>query len=144
MRPHRSGLAAASDAGFTLLEMIVTLAVLGLVLSVVLAHGPPHSAGFDCRAAARALAQVLRDARADAIGSDRPVQVGLDPRDRSVRIDGRPAPPLPGGAALAPGSATAILFRPDGGSSGGVVVLAEGPASARVVVDWLTGTVVVR
>ncbi|MCQ8239507.1 GspH/FimT family pseudopilin [Rhizosaccharibacter radicis] len=132
------------EAGFTLLEMIVVLAVLGLVLLVVLGRGAPHSPGLDCRLAARAVAQQLREARADSIATDRPVRVELAEGARSLRVDGREKRALPGAAAIGAGSSRAILFRPDGGSSGGAVVLAEGSVSARAEVDWLTGTVSVR
>ena len=40
MRPHRP---TATRAGFTLIEMIVVLAILGLMLSLVLTRGPVRS-----------------------------------------------------------------------------------------------------
>ncbi|HEY4174844.1 MAG TPA: GspH/FimT family pseudopilin, partial [Rhodopila sp.] len=66
------------QSGFTLIEMVVVLVVLGLALGLVIARGPMHSATLDARTAARQLAQALRLARSRAIMSDRPVLVRVD------------------------------------------------------------------
>ena len=44
--------------GFTLLEMIIVLVILGLILAMVAGLGPMHSARMDTEAAARELASL--------------------------------------------------------------------------------------
>jgi general secretion pathway protein H len=141
---------AAEEPGFTLIEMIVVLVVLGLVIGLVLGRGPMHSPALDARVAAREVAQVLRLARSRAIALDRPIAVSLDIAARAVRIEGSPYQALPRavgvaatsltGAAIA-GRVVAVLFSPDGSSSGARIVLGEGKFVRLVVVDWLTGRV---
>ncbi len=87
-----------SPAGFTLIEMIVVLVILGLMLGLVMARGPMTSRTLTARAAAGDLAAGLREARARAIGSNRPVSLTLDLRARVYRIDDRPPRPLPPGS----------------------------------------------
>src|SRR5208282_6754454 len=53
--------------GFTLIELAVVLAIMGLMLALVLAHGPMRSPTLQTRAAAAQVAQGLRSARARAI-----------------------------------------------------------------------------
>ena len=53
-------------------------------------------------------------------------------------IDGGPVRTLPAHEAL---SKSHIVFTPDGGSSGGTIVLASGQKRIAVTVNWLTGRV---
>jgi general secretion pathway protein H len=145
---------AGREAGFTLIEMIVVMAVLGLVAGLVLVRGPPRSAALEMRAAANAVAQTLRVARTRAIMSNQRVTVALDPRAATLRIGAGTSRGLPAGvtmsvitaadltSAQAGASAQAgIAFLPDGSSSGGRVELATGARRMQVGVDWLTGRV---
>lgn len=123
--------------GFTLIEMIVVLAILGLVLGLVLARGPMHSARLDAEAAARDLASTLRLARGRAIAENRPVSVVLAPN--RYQVEGLVAHGVPSDVALA-GNAV-IRFAPDGSSSGGTIAVRTVNASVTIVVNWLTGRV---
>lgn len=137
------------EDGFTLLEILVVIAIMGLVLGVLAAHGPPHTRGLEARAAAGALAQTFRSARATAIERGVPVDVAIDPARREFAADGGPArqfsrdvavsllpPTLPG-----PGTVRRIRFAPDGSASGGGVALGFGGKTMDVSVEWLTGRV---
>jgi general secretion pathway protein H len=138
------------QAGFTLIEMIVALVVLGLVLGLLVARGPVRSRTLEVRAAANQLAGALRNTRAEAIRRNRPVTFVLDVARHSYRIE--PASPV----ALPPQmtlSITAvsgetlkdwlggITFEPDGSASGGRIEIRDGPRRIQVGVDWLTGRV---
>jgi general secretion pathway protein H len=155
-RGREAGFTLPSEAGFTLIEMIVVLAVLGLVAGLVLARGPPRSAGLEMRAAAGAVAQAMRVARTQAIMSNRPVTVVFNPRAGTLRVGAATPKSLPAGTAMSvvstadlagaqsgAGGPAGIAFLPDGSSSGGRVELARGARHARVGVDWLTGRVTV-
>ena len=134
-----------NDRGFTLIEMMVVLAILGLVAGLVLARGPGHSAALDMRTAAATVATALRGARTQAIAANTPVPVGFDTAGSRLRVAGAAWRTLPRGIALAvtvaAGQGLTITFLPDGSSSGGRVELAGEGRAAQVGVDWLTGRV---
>jgi general secretion pathway protein H len=123
--------------GFTLLEMIIVLVILGLMLGLVVTRGPLHSARLDGEATARDLAGTLRLARGRAISRDQSVSVILTPS--TYQIEGLPQRAIPRDVALA-GNAV-IRFSPDGSSSGGTVFVQTPTARTAIVVSWLTGSV---
>ncbi len=115
------------DAGFTLLEMIVVIAVMGLTLLLLADYGQPRNRWLETQAAARQVAAAMRAARGGAIVQGRPEALVLPhlPPWLAVSVQ---APP--GG----------IVFAPDGSASGGQVVLGSGK-DIVVSADWLTGRV---
>ncbi len=128
------------EAGFTLIEMIVVLVVLGLVGSIVLSRGPLRSPTLDLRAAARVLASEMRSARTRAIDDDHDVVFTIDPAHRDYGVRGGARRPLPAGLELAT-KPVPVVFHPDGSASGGAVTLAENGRQLAIRVDWLTGAV---
>lgn len=140
----------AGNAGFTLLEIIVVLAILGLALVLVVGHRPPWSKGFDIDTTAAELAAQLRLVRSEAIVANRAVALELDLPGRRYRSGTAVARALPAGLAIElltiAGErrgvvAGGIRFHPDGSSTGGRIVLADGTRRVAVGVDWLTGRV---
>jgi general secretion pathway protein H len=140
----------ARQSGFTLIEVIVVLVVLGLMVGLVMEHGPMRSRTLETRAAATELVQALRVARSRAIALDRPVSVVLDVAAHRFRVDGAPPralPPAVGVSATALAGDTigdriaSIGFAPDGSSTGGHIDLGDRGSRVRVVIDWLTGQV---
>ncbi|WP_428487839.1 GspH/FimT family pseudopilin [Rhodopila sp.] len=128
-----------SQTGFTLLEMIVVIIILGLVAGLVLVRQPWHSAGLNADATVRALTSALRLARSRAIAQDRDVSVATN--SQFFTLDSGPPWVLPSGEAL---SASQVIFMPDGGSSGTTIVLAAGPRRIAIAVNWLNGRVLTR
>lgn len=126
----------ANQAGFTLIEMIVVIVILGMVAGLVLVKQPWHSAGLNTDATIRALTSALRLARSRAIAQDREVMVITAAGGFSV--DSGPPWVLPSGEALSP---SRVIFTPDGGSTGATIVLAAGPRRIALTVNWLTGRV---
>lgn len=135
--------------GFTLIEMLVVLAIMGLAMSLVAGGRPGAGRSLTAKAAAAELAAALREARSRAIAEDRPVLLTVDVTNHGFRIgDGAPQP-LPrdlalsvtaGRAAVGNGQAR-ILFDADGSSSGGLIRLGEDAQSLSIRVDWLSGRV---
>lgn len=125
-------------AGFTLIEVLVVLVILGLMAELVIARGPARSAGVDARAASNVLAGSLRVARSEAIVTDRPVLVTIDGPSGSVRVGKAASRRL--SAVLIP-PAHPIVFAPDGSSSGGSIGVVAGTVRYAVSVEWLTGRI---
>lgn len=140
-------------AGFTLIEMIVVLGVLGLMLGLVLTRGGPlHSRGLSERTAINALAGGLREARARAIATNRPVEFALDTDHKLFQIGTAAPTALPPDFGLKLITAIAerrsdtqgaIRFEPDGSSTGGGIELISGRRHVKIGVDWLSGRVTV-
>jgi general secretion pathway protein H len=132
----------AREAGFTLVEMLVVVAILGLLLTLLLFRGPQHSPGLSLRAAASEVAEALQGARTEAIRDGRPVTFLLDGVRHAYIVTGISSRTVfaPRDVAIT-APARGILFNPDGSSSGGEIGLEAGPDRARVHVDWLTGRV---
>jgi general secretion pathway protein H len=136
-------------AGFTLLEMMVVVAILG-VLAMVALPRLQLGRGPRLRAAAHAVAADLRLLRDDAIRRSSPAALEATATGYLLRPSGR-ARALPAGltletaagaSTLLPSAGAEIAFFPDGSSSGGVVSLrASGGGAARIVVRGLDGRV---
>ncbi len=143
-----------ASRGFTLVELLVVLAVLALVLVVA---GPMVSnalPGAHLKTAARDLAAGLRYARSRAITTNRSTALLLDTETRRYRVDGEPeVRTLPTAfsvslqtarSELADAHTGRIRFFPDGSSTGGEIELSDGTRTYRVTVDWLMGRIRTR
>ncbi len=140
--------------GFTLMELIVVLAILGLMLILVppfITRGTP---GTELKAASRNVAALMREARQQAIAQNREVAVAVDVDRRYLAIE-------PGSAhrelaasitlnlvaaesELVEEAVGRIRFYADGTSTGGSLRLSN-PAGVREIdVDWLTGRVDIK
>jgi general secretion pathway protein H len=138
------------QAGFTLLEMLVVVTIMGFVLGLVITRGPMRSQTLEMQAAVNQVAQGLRLARSKAIATNTTARLTVDLAQRSFRIDnGKPTalPPSLSVAMTAISEETigqrlaAIRFNGDGSASGGHIDLTSGSRQAQVGVDWLTGRI---
>ena len=139
-----------SERGFTLIEMIVVVAIMGLVLAMVATRGPLGLHTLTARSAANALASGFRQARARAIADNRQVVLSIDLAGHRWRVGADKPTELPHDLAIAVltvagqsagGTAADIRFLPDGSSTGGRVELQDGRRRMRIGVDWLNGRV---
>jgi len=138
---HRSGTVRGTACrGFTLLEMIVVLVILGLALSITAGFIPRRNTGLELTVASENLAGTLRLARSRAIAENGPVIVAVAPDTHRVVVNGVARIVAPAIVLSMTGPGT-IRFAPDGSASGGGIRL-QGAGSARLVrVDWFTGRV---
>jgi general secretion pathway protein H len=134
------------QAGFTLLEMIIVIAVLGMALGLVVTRGPMRSQTMEMQATVNQVAQGLRIARSRAIANN-------DIPLHSFRIESERPVALPRSVSIAMTAVSnetvesrlaAIRFYPDGSATGGRIDLAAGQRVAHIGVDWLTGKVSVQ
>lgn len=148
------GRPAARSAGFTLIELIVVLAI-GVTIYALLLGGPFRGASAaDLKAAARTLASGLRQAQTLAMTNRRDAVLTLDVESRQFVVPGvSEARRLPDNIDLklyaAQSEVTSersgsIRFYPDGSSTGGRITVAAGERQYLVDVDWLTGRVTIR
>jgi general secretion pathway protein H len=138
------------SAGFTLIELVVVLAVMSLMIAMVAGRGSPVSPSTHARGAIRVISGALRAARSEAVMSNRSVAFNLDTTNRRFWWGSQPPVTLSGDLSLALLTASdqtagdaigRIRFDPDGGSTGGRVAIATGDRTWWVGVDWLSGRV---
>jgi general secretion pathway protein H len=144
MTPHLLPLPRPGERGLSLLELIVVLAILSLVLVAVAPLVNPSQRGAMIDVAARDLALALRETRAAAIYGNKGTTFTLDAAAGEYWSDAAPARrtlPARITAAFAAGHARLgqIQFFPDGGASGGTIVLSDAHRSAAIQVDALSG-----
>ena len=140
----------ARASGFTLIEILVVLSILGFALVLVIGYGPPVSRGLDLRGSAAALASGLRLARSEAIVRNQQVTFDLDLAGHRFRSGSGKVRQLPPRLAIElltiagerrKGATGDIRFNPDGSSTGGRISIADGGYTMMIGVDWLTGRV---
>ncbi len=139
-------------AGFTLVEILVVVVLIGLALSLV-GSGLARSVGSaKVRGAAQDLAAGLKYTRGVAIVKQKPALFMVDVNQRSWQAPGRPVQVLPDGLDIKlltaeqelvePGRG-GVRFYPDGASTGGRVTLIHKEREWRINIAWLTGEIAV-
>lgn len=137
--------------GFTLIEVMVVLLLLGITYALVPPMFDIGGSTAELKAGARQVAAGLRKARSQAITGREESTLTFDVEARNFRLSGDAAMrSLPRQAEISVFTAqgevvdahtAAIRFYPDGSSTGGRVSLAMGERKFLVDVDWLTGQV---
>jgi len=137
--------------GFTLLELLVALAIAALLLGLAMPGFSRGLSNVQLRTATRELASALRTAAVQAVVRGEPTALILDFEARRYRVgeNGQPHE-LPSDLELSlvppsgerPGSNQGpIRFYPDGSSTGGEIELRNQRLAYRVSVEWITGRV---
>ena len=140
-----------SEAGFTLLEMVCVLAIVGLMAAVLLPAIPRQTSRTRLEAYAIETAALLKADRNAAIRRRLDVTTQVDAPSRSLRSgasgqtvrvpeDVRFETLLPRNCDNRPVVAS-ISFFASGMSCGGVIVLARLDAGYEIRVNWLTGRI---
>jgi general secretion pathway protein H len=137
--------------GYTLMEVLVVLAIIGLVLATIPLMAGDRRPGAETRAAAIEVASALRQARSRAVAQFRSEVFVLDTEEHSYQVGAAgPKKALPEELSLSLYTARSelqdegtgrIRFFPDGSATGGRVTLARDNRQYVVAVDWLTGSV---
>lgn len=149
----------AGTAGFTLVELLVVLLIMGLMASIAAPYFGRLAPRLEAKAAAREVVSLLRTARGEAIRDNREVVMVVDLDRRTLTIDsgrgmtvveGLGLQLLTGTAELIDDGSGRIRFYPDGTSTGGRVTISDpgypdsnAGRAFNVRIDWLTGRVAV-
>jgi general secretion pathway protein H len=136
--------------GFTLLEMLAVILLIGIAAAAVSISVTQGLASARVRAASSELAGALRATRAQAIVRAQEQHFDVDTRTNSYDDAKRQNVRLPKGLRVSITSAKEdqpndhtgrIRFFPDGSSTGGRITLRSGKREWHVNVSWLTGEV---
>ena len=138
------------QSGYTLVELLVVLAVIGLLIAAAPAIVSTARPGTLAKAATFDLANELRAARVSAILTRAEITVALDLTNKTyVTIPGGQTRKLPAGYVLsfrsplgeAADARAELRFFSDGSSSGGTIEIAGGGRKHFIVSRALTGRV---
>ncbi|OOG49570.1 GspH/FimT family pseudopilin [Rhodanobacter sp. C01] len=141
---------AARTHGFTLLEMLAVILLIGIAAAAVSVAVTQGLASARVRAASSELAGALRATRAQAIVRGQEQNFDVDTRANTYRNVHEQDVRLPKGLRISITSAKEdqpsdhvgrIRFFPDGSSTGGRITLQSGKRQWHVNVSWLTGEV---
>ena len=147
---HRRASGASSHAGFTLLEVLLVMLLIAAASVLAAAVVTGGFEGMRLRADAKEIAAQLRYTRAQAISTGRAQRFLIDPaahtwlapNDRKGDIGESFGVAFFGAREVQPMRGVgAIMFFPDGASTGGRVQLTAKQAAWNVDVQWLTGEV---
>lgn len=146
MTPSTAFSVRHADDGFSRLDLLAVVAALALLAVLVPPYAEAALTRWRAEQAADEIAHGLALARDEAIRHNRPVPVVFDERGRVWGIGEESDRKLPSGVVLAgprrdrDGQA-AIVFQPDGSSTGGQVVVSAGHDAWAVAVELVSGNV---
>lgn len=136
------------QTGFTLLEVLAVLVIIGVVMTLLASGLSRGQAGVRDRQAISTLPQILRQAHTLAVIEKRHVSVTFDLARLCYQLEQKPAHCLPSNTQLKIETAAglsekgaAIVFHPNGSSTGGNLQLETGRRRVRIDVGWLTGRI---
>lgn len=128
------GTGTRTDVGFTLLELIIVIALLATLVAAGAQFLSPSRANVD-RHADRIEKRLLR-ARLDARLQGSPVAIPCRELDRPVK---QATKGISTRCLRGAGTFDEVSFFPDGSSNGGTVEIASDSSVVRLSIDWLTG-----
>lgn len=149
MTAPRPNLSRRGQHAFTLVEMMVAIAIVGLLLAVAVPGSIRMYESIQYRQAVRDVLTTLANARHQAVDQGRAKDVAFDPERRRINFDAE-TQQLPDGFRLTVTTASevnrdnlgVIRFYPEGSSTGGDVDIASPTGrGVRISVDWLMGGV---
>ena len=140
--------AQEKQAGFTLVEMLVVLALIALAITISLPYATKTGDARKLESLSSTIIAELRMSRAKAIAQNRKVSLAVDLNERTINS----SPPITIPASIninlltvqgqTPSNQFGFNFYPDGAASGGKIVLTLEERKQEIDVNWLTGAIV--
>lgn len=134
-----------TQRGFTLMEMLVVILLIGLAAGLL---GLGVRQGLQAAKERRVVGEMvdaLRATRAGAVIGGRAARTEFDLHGRTFQVPGRAPghwpPQLHVTLQTAEPIGPAVEFYPDGSSTGGYLLVANGTRRWRIDIGWLTGSV---
>lgn len=140
----------ADRGGFTLLEMLIAVAILSFATVGVGLAFPQLQQRLELRQAASRLDAMLQRARQEALSERRASEVRFDAAERLLELPSQKrsyrVPPsvsfaVIGAAGVLKAGDPRIVFLGDGSSTGGIVELRAGEMKVVRKIGWLTGRI---
>lgn len=139
---------SVEEAGFTLLEMMVAIAIIALVLAAVPMLRAQLIPSYELRQFANDVANEARLARQRARLTGETEHLILRPDERELKIDGKKLFVPKGATAILTADASLgisdenqVSFYASGAISGGVLLLERENVEVAVNFDWLSGAI---
>jgi len=131
--------------GFTLFEMLLVILLISLAVGVLGLGARQAVQAANERRVVGQMVDALRTTRAGAIVSGRAARTEFDLQRLTFQAPGRAPHAWPPSLQVTLHSAeqvaSAVEFYPDGSSTGGNLLLANGSRRWRIDIGWLTGSV---
>jgi general secretion pathway protein H len=140
----------SSQYGFTLVEMLVVLVLLGMTAAISLPYVSGSARHQKLDSTAMQLAALFRKAQSQAYVTNAVVEVTFDRESRTwhsasaarlLQVDPSITVTVLSIEGQVSDSTFGFRFLPTGGNTGGQVVLTSGGRSVDVKLNWLTGAV---
>jgi general secretion pathway protein H len=140
------------NGGFTLVELLVVLSLLAVIAVISLPYSVASGDARKLDAIAQVVAAKLRESQTSALFTNRESVLGLDLRSRILSQAGANRTyVVPGDMEIqiltaeneVLNDSAAFRFFPEGGSTGGKIILSKANLKREIAINWLTGAIVV-
>jgi general secretion pathway protein H len=128
------------DNGYTLLELLVVLGIVGLIAAFAVPVAGRTIENIALQADARSLVVMLRRVESQAVQRQETISVTIAD-GKLVASSGDELDPPDGGKIAFLGETDRIDLFPDGSSSGGKLAIGRDDRSLEIDVGWLSGEV---
>jgi general secretion pathway protein H len=128
------------DNGYTLLELLVVLGIIGLIAAFAVPVAGRTIDGVALQADTRSLVVMLRRLESQAVEKQQTISVTITD-GKLVTSSGDELDPPDGGTIAFLGKTDRIDLFPDGSSNGGKLAIARDDQSLEIDVGWLSGEV---